>query len=84
MILKHEIALVILLLLNGLPGKDCLAKNSINPFQGTWVNEYGGVDITQCNKMKCKIGITTAYGAYICDLEGKLNTLSNHEAFFST
>lgn len=82
MILKQQIAFVILILLTALSGKDCLAKNSINSFQGNWVNDFGNVNITHCKEMKCEIKIDTAYGAYTCDLGGELTTLSGHDAIF--
>jgi hypothetical protein len=81
MVLKRQITFFILILLTVLPGADCLAENSINPFQGTWINDYGSVNITYCKEKKCKIEITTANGAHTCDLEGKLITQSSQAIF---
>lgn len=82
MVLKQHIAFAILILLTVLPGKNCLAKNSTNPFQGSWVNDYGNVDITHCNKMECKIKIETVNEEHSCELEGKVITPSSHNAIF--
>lgn len=60
----------------------CLATASINPFQGKWVNDYGTVEISNCEDKTCKIEIFTANGAHMCNLTEKLTVLSDRAAIF--
>lgn len=55
----------------------CLASKSANPFEGFWSNDFGTVGITNCLEDTCKIEISTNNDIYICELNGKLNTLKN-------
>lgn len=62
--------------------KTSLAINLDNPFEGKWVSDSGSVNVSKCKNNKCSIDISTANGAYTCELDGELTVLSNQKAIF--
>ena len=82
MLLKRLFCFTLLIFLNLLLVTICSAAKSVNPFQGTWISNNGGIIISNCHDMKCKIEISSANGAHTCDVNAELTVRSAGEAFF--
>lgn len=58
----------------------CFAINSHNPFNGTWINDYGRVTINDCKHKKCFTKIYTDNGRFTCEIDGFLYVQSPRDA----